>query len=112
MLLAIVVPFLRFHEYSLLLPESLILIGCAAAAGAAVGALSLLRPQTLGPMLMALTLSVYLFYRQEVTDALVLAANAVGDRTGGHTVAVLTVLAVALFLAMSLLTSSCAGTST
>ncbi len=97
-LLAIVVPFLRYHQYNLLLPESLILLGGAVAVGVVMGALSLLRPETLGPMLMALMISVYLFYRREVTDAFVHAANAIGEVTG-HTVAVLTMFALALFLA-------------
>ncbi len=99
-LLAIVVPFLRFHEYDMLLPESLILIGCAAALGAAVGGLSRLRPLTLGPMLLALTLCVYIFYRQEVTDALIVTANAIAELTG-HPGIVIAFLGVALFLACS-----------
>ena len=100
-LLAIVAPFLRFNEYSLLLPESLLLIGAAAAIGAAIGALSRLRPQTLGPMLIALTLCVYAFYRQEVTDAVVLAANAAGELIG-YPVVLLVLFSVALFLAVCL----------
>jgi hypothetical protein len=67
-LLAIGLSYLRFHEYGLLHPESLILIAGLAAAGAAVGALALLRPETLGPALMATTLCVYLFYQRAVTD--------------------------------------------
>ena len=100
-LLAVVVPFLSFHEYDLLLPESLILIGGAAALGSAIGALSRVRRQTLGPMLMALTLCVYIFYRQEVTDALVVMANAIAGTTGYAAIA-LAILGVALFLAIAL----------
>jgi hypothetical protein len=100
-LLAVVVPFLRFHEYSLLLPESLMLMGGAVLIGAAVGALSRLRPRTLGPMLMALTLCVYIFYRQEVTDLFIVAANAIADVTG-HPAVVLALLGVALFLSVCL----------
>lgn len=101
-LLAIVVPFLRFNEYSLLLPESLILLGGAAAIGVAVAALSRLRPQTLGPMLMAATLCVYALYRQEVADALVVVANAAGEVLG-YPVVILVLLAVVLFLAVCLI---------
>lgn len=99
-LLAVVVPFLRFHQYSLLMPESLILIGGAAGVGILVGALSRLRPETLGPMLMALTLSVYIFYRQEITDLFLLATDAIAERTG-HSAIVLAVLGVLLFLAVA-----------
>jgi len=97
-LLAIVLPFLRYNEYDLLLPESLILIGGAVAIGLAVGALSRLRPETLGPLLMALVLAVYVFHRQEVTDALVSAAGTVSNVVGSES-AVLALLGVALFLA-------------
>lgn len=96
-LLAVVVPFLRFHEYDLLLPESLILIGGAALIGVAIGALSRIRPQTLGPMLTALTICVYIFYRQEVTDLLVNAADAIADIVGNPAM-VLAFLGAALFL--------------
>ena len=100
-LLAIVVPFLRFNEYDLLLPESLILIGGAGFIGVAIGGISRIRPQTLGPLLIALTLSGYLFFRREVIEAVGLTANAVAGITG-HPVAVLVILCVALFLTTAL----------
>ena len=99
-LLAVVVPFLRFNEYNLVLPESLILLGAAIVIGVSMGATGQLRPQTLAPMMMALTLSFYLFYRQEVTDILVLSSEKIGEFTGYMPV-VLGFLAVALFLAVS-----------
>ena len=99
-MLAIVVPFLRFHEYSLILPESLILMAGAAWLGAIVGGLMRIRPQTLGPILMAATLFGYLFYRQEITDALVKAANAIADNVVGTAPLMLAILAVAMFLAL------------
>ena len=101
-LLAVVVPFLRFNEYSLLLPESLILIAAAVVIGASLGATGQLRPRTLAPMLMALTLGYFLFYRQEVTDSLVELARSIGDVVGSPPI-VLGCLAVALFLAVSVI---------
>ena len=101
-LLAVVVPFLRFNEYSLVLPESLILLGAAIVIGVSMGTTGQLRPQTLAPMMMALTLSFYLFYRQEVTDFLVLLSEHIGEFTG-HMPVVLGCLAVALFLAISVI---------
>lgn len=101
-LLAVVVPFLRFNEYSLLLPESLILLGAAVVIGVSMGATGQLRPRTLAPMMMALTLGYYLFYRQEVTDFLVEIARAVSNVIGSPAI-VLACLAVALFLAVSVI---------
>ena len=74
-LLAVVVPFLSYHEYSLLLPESLALLAGAIAVGMLMGAVSLLRPQTLGVALTAVTICVYIYYRPEMTDRLILSAN-------------------------------------
>ena len=101
-LLAVVVPFLRFNQYSLLMPESVILMAGAAAIGLAVGAIGRIRTSTLAPMLMALTLGVYLFYRQEVTDFLIAIAQRAGDLTG-YPVVALAALGVALFLALCLI---------
>ena len=98
-LLTIVVQFLRFHEYSLRLPESLILIAGTAALGIAVGALSLLRPATLGPTLMALTLCVFALYRQETYERVIPAAMAIADMTG-RVGLVLGLLVAAIFLAI------------
>ncbi|MGH6922685.1 MAG: hypothetical protein ACRED5_02850 [Propylenella sp.] len=98
-LVAIVLPFLRFHEYSLLLPESLILIAGAAAIGAAVGAISLLRPATLGPALMALTLCVFALYRQEINSKIFQAALTTAEFTGNVGV-VLGVMGAAIFLSV------------
>lgn len=77
--LAVVVHFLRFHEYSLLLPESLILMGGAVVIGATIGALGRLRPETLAPALMALTLGVFLCYRPEIISSILGVAKAVVD---------------------------------
>lgn len=101
-LLAVVVPFLRFNQYSLLMPESLILIGGAIVVGLVAGAIGQLRPSTLGPMLMALTLGVYVFYRQAVTDFLVAVARRVGDLVG-YPVLALAILGVMLFLSLCLI---------
>jgi hypothetical protein len=100
-LLAVVVPFLRFNEYSLLMPESLILLGGAVVIGASIGTVGQLRPRTLAPMMMALTLGYYLFYRQDVMDFLVEAARVIGDVVATPGVA-LASLAVAMFLALCL----------
>jgi len=81
-LLAVVVPFLRFHEYDLLLPESLLLIAGAAAVGGTVGALSRLRPETLGPALMVVTLGVYILYCRKIIAALIHASEWVAGETG------------------------------
>jgi hypothetical protein len=101
-LLAVVVPFLRFNEYNLFLPESLILLGGAALIGVSMGFTGQLRPKTLGPMMLALTLCFYLFYRQEVTDFLVTIAQWAGDRIGNPAI-VLACLAVALFLSVAVI---------
>ena len=98
-LLTIVVQFLCFHEYSLRLPESMILIAGTAALGIAVGALSLLRPATLGPTLMALTLCVFALYRQEIYEQVIPAAMAIADMTG-RVGLVLGLLGAAIFLAI------------
>lgn len=98
-LLAIVIPFLRFHQYSLLLPESAILILGTAALGLLVGALCRLRPNTLAPALTALILSIYVFYRPEVIGRAVGIASDLGERFGNGGV-VLGVMGVALFLLM------------
>ena len=98
--LAIVVQFLRFHEYALLLPESLALMAAAALSGLAIGALGRLRSETLAPLLMAVALSVYLYFRQEVTDYLVRVVEAVEVWTG-HPVVVFVVLGTAIFAALS-----------
>jgi hypothetical protein len=98
-LLAIVVPFLRFNEYSLLMPESLIMMGIAILIGVAIGGLSRLRPQTLGPILLAATLFLYLFRRQEILDASVRLSKAIATFTG-HPAVVLIVIGIALFAAI------------
>ena len=102
-LLAVVVPFLRFNEYSLLVPESLIMLAGALIIGISMGSTGQLRPKTLGPMMLALTLGFYLFYRQEVTDFLVLIAQWAGDRIGNPAI-VLGCLAVGLFLSVAVVT--------
>ena len=94
-LLAIVVPFLNFYGYSLVLPESLILIGVAASLGAVLGAMSRLR-RTLAPLLIALTLFAYIFCRQDVTDMLAAASNRIGAATG-HPFVVLAAVGLVLF---------------
>jgi hypothetical protein len=102
-LLALVVPYLRFNEYSLLKPESLILMAGALIIGVSMGSTGQLRPKTLGPMMLALTLGFYLFYRQEVTDFLVLIAQWGGDRIGNPAI-ILGCLAVLLFLGVAVAT--------
>ena len=101
-LLAIIVPFLRYHGYSLLLPESLILMGGAAFAGLIVGALARFRPATLGPALMALTLCVYIIYRPEIVDLLPGIALTLEEAVG-NAAAALGALGVGLFLVLCLL---------
>jgi hypothetical protein len=101
-LVAIVVPYLRFHEYSMLLPESVILIAGAAALGALFGLLGRLRPATLGPALIALVLCIYAFYRPELTDRFIQTADAIADRTGNIGV-VLGLMTVGIFLALGAL---------
>jgi hypothetical protein len=96
-LLAIVVRELRFYEYNMLRPESLIVLGAAIAIGVAVGALSRLRPDTLGPLLMAVTLGIYVLYRQGIVDRVTDAADAVSGVIGFHDV-VLGLITAALFL--------------
>jgi hypothetical protein len=91
-LLGIVAPFLRFHEYALLLPESLALMGGAVGLGTLIGMVACLRPLTLGPLLMAVVLVVYAFYRPEVTDKAWMTVRAVNDVTGDLGVAVSLVL--------------------
>jgi hypothetical protein len=80
--LAIVVQFLRFQEYSLLLPESLILMGCAAGIGALAGVISRLRPATLGPAFIAITLCVFIFYRPELMGRVMSAVAWLGEIIG------------------------------
>lgn len=98
-LLAVVLPFLRFHEYDLLLPESLILMAGAALVGAAVGAIALLRPNTLGPALIALVLCVFALYRPEIRDNVV-AGLRVMEGVTGHFSLLLAVASALLFLAL------------
>lgn len=98
-LLAMVVTFLRFHEYSLLLPESLVLMGAAIAAGIVLGAIGRLRPETLGPAFVALPLAAYAFYRPEVTDSLLLLVRRFADTKDVAGVG-LVVIGVGLFLAI------------
>ena len=74
-ILAMVVAFFRYHEYSMLLPESLIILGLAAGIGVALGAIGRLRPDTLGPAGLAVALTFYTFYRQEIHDGLLLAID-------------------------------------
>ena len=81
-LLAIIVQFLRFHEYGLLHPESLMLMGGAAGIGALVGAVSRFRPTTLGPALMAITLGVFIFYRPELTSRIMAVVTRFGETIG------------------------------
>jgi hypothetical protein len=81
-LLAVVVPFLRFHEYNLLQPESLLLMAGAAAAGGTVGALSRFRPETLGPALTVVMLGVYLLYCPKLLGTLIHASDWVAGDTG------------------------------
>lgn len=81
-LLAIIVQFLRFHEYGLLHPESLVLMGGAAGIGALVGAVSRFRPATLGPALMAITLGVFIFYRPELTSRIMAVVTRFGETIG------------------------------
>ena len=100
-LLAVVVPFLSYHEYSLLLPESLALLAGAIAVGMLMGAVSLLRPQTLGVALTAVTICVYIYYRPEMTDRLILSANNIASSSGGLGVA-LGCICAALFLILYL----------
>ncbi|MGI9462318.1 MAG: hypothetical protein ACR2OM_00140, partial [Aestuariivirgaceae bacterium] len=58
-LLAIAVEFLSFHNYSLVLPESLLLMGAALATGGLLGAVSLVWPAS-QPLLMALALALFI----------------------------------------------------
>jgi hypothetical protein len=92
-LLAILAPFFRFHKYSPLMPESLILIAGAVLLGAAIGGLARSR-RALAPALMTLALCIYLFCRQDVIALLVAATNAIGPVTG-HPFIVLIALAIA-----------------
>ena len=96
-LLAMVASFLRFHEYSLLLPESLLLMGGAACAGIVIGGLGRLRPETLAPALLALTIAFYVFYRPDVTDPLFSLAGHWTD-TVGNARLVLILIGVGIFL--------------
>lgn len=98
-LLAVVVPFLRAHEYNLLLPESLILIGGAAAIGLAIGAITRLRPALIGPPLLALTLTAFALYHPEVPGALIRTSKAIAPFPGSI-VAVLGILLAAIFLSI------------
>jgi len=95
-LLAIVVPFLRFHEYGLLLPESIILMAGAAALGAMIGAASLPRP-VLQYGFVAVTICVYVFYRPEVTTRVILEAFAI-ERVTGNLGLALTLIMIPGFL--------------
>lgn len=81
-LLSIVVQFLRFHEYSLLRPESLMLIGGATGIGVLVGLVSRLRSETLQPAFIAILLAVFVFYRPELTGLVSAAVAALAERTG------------------------------
>jgi hypothetical protein len=73
--LAIVVSFLRYHEYHLLLPESLILMAAAAVLGVGSSLLARLRPTTLAPAFIALSLCVYVYYLPYINDRLILAVQ-------------------------------------
>lgn len=95
-LLAGVLPVLRYHDYSLLLPESLILLAAAATIGVALGAMSLLRPLTLGPVLMALTLGGFAILRPEIPAVLKPAAAWLAQVTGGLGFAVALIMTVML----------------
>lgn len=102
-LLAIVVQFLRFHEYGLLLPESLILMGGATGIGALVGTISRLRPATLGPALMAITLGVFIFYRPELTSRIMAMVERFGETIGDVGIA-FALVGLALFIAFCSIT--------
>lgn len=97
-LLAVVIPFLRFHEYDLLLPESLLLIAGATAVGGIVGVLARLRPETLGPALMVVMLGVYMIYCRRIIAALLHASEWVAGENGNVGIA-LGAFGATLFLA-------------
>lgn len=94
--LAVVVPFLKFHDYNMLLPESLMLLGGAAAIGLAVGALGRLRSDTLAPLLTAFVIAAYVFCRQDIGDWIVALSRILGDVVGSQ-LAALVALAVLTF---------------
>jgi hypothetical protein len=101
-LLSIVATFLRYNDYALLLPESLILLAAAAAIGMLVGAIAQLRPQTLAPLLMALVLTVYVLSRDDVTGLL---RNAVAAISGhiGHSEALKAIALAGIYAALSVI---------
>jgi hypothetical protein len=98
-LLSIVVQFLRFHEYSLFRPESLMLIGGAVGIGVLVGLVSRLRSETLQPAFIAILLAVYVFYRPELTDLVSGAVAALAERIGDVNVS-LAVVGLVLFFVL------------
>ena len=102
-LLAIIVHFLRFHEYGLLRPESLLLMGGAAGIGVLVGAVSRIRPATLGPALIAITLGVFVFYRPELTSRIMGLVERLGETVGDVGIA-FGLVGLALFIAFCSIT--------
>jgi hypothetical protein len=97
--LAIVTPFLTYHEYSLFLPESVILAASAILFGSAVGLVCWLRPQTLAPALLTLALCFYVFCRPELFGLLSPAVRRLGDISGNIGFAA-GVFGVALFIVL------------
>jgi hypothetical protein len=65
-----VVQFLKYHEYGLLYPESLILIGGAVAVGALLGAVSRLWPGTLEPILIAVAIGAFALHQDQAWASL------------------------------------------
>jgi hypothetical protein len=98
-LLSIVLSYLRFHEYSLLMPESLVLVGAAVLIGALVGAAILVRPGTLGPALTATVLCVYLFYQKPLTDRVTTFAERLAE-TFGDIGLMLSAIGLAIFFSI------------
>lgn len=99
--LAIVVPFLRFHRYDLLLPESLILMGGAVTIGGVASVLALLRSRLLGPFVTAIALAIYAAYQPPAADRLLTLAGGIARAIDSGAVAlgvVSLLLVFALFL--------------
>ena len=73
------------------------MIGGAGGIGILLGAIGRIRPLTLAPVLTSTTLAIYVFYRPEVSDRIVLAALRLSELIG-HSGLALAILAVPLLI--------------
>ena len=73
---------LTLHNYSFLLPESLLLALIAAGVGFSIGTIATLRPRILEPLIITDFLILYLVLRPEIRDAIGAGGQAIASSAG------------------------------